>query len=195
MRRTLPLRVLLILLFVVGVIALPGVLTTARPSSGPPTAFLSAERQPARLASTVWLSPKVVRAAARPSCRADRQSWPVAGPAVAYTALHLGVCNAIIRSLPAPERQVAVCIAWAESRDHAFEAGGGYGLFQFEPVTWTEFARSWANRWPLANQAPIDIQSRVLVRAWKAEQWNPWEGDPCVGHLTFGSKFGWQPST
>lgn len=123
-------------------------------------------------------------------CAPNRQRLAVPGPLASYEVTVRFGCS--LSTLPVPERAVAECIAWAESRDHVHEAPAG--LFQFtDRQTWDEFARGWARRWPVPSQAPLSVQARVLVRAWRVEQWKPWDTDPCVGTVAEDGRYGWQP--
>jgi hypothetical protein len=114
------------------------------------------------------------------------RSLPV--PLVNYQAPYVpGRCDPM-RRLPKQAWRLFECVRWHEGGDTPDEPNGA-GMYQFtNRATWDEFR----GRFPdvPSDATPLE-QDIVAYRAWKTEQFLPWNGDPCLGSVHQYGKWGW----
>jgi muramidase (phage lysozyme) len=80
------------------------------------------------------------------------------------------------------------CVRWREGGDTADQPNGA-GMYQFtNRATWDEFR----GRFPqVPSEATPLEQDIVAYRAWRTEQFLPWNGDPCLGAVHEYGRWGW----
>jgi hypothetical protein len=90
--------------------------------------------------------------------------------------------------LPKQAWRMFACVRWREGGDTANQPNGA-GMYQFtNRATWNEFRGRFAE---VPSDATALQQDIVAYRAWKAEQFLPWNGDPCLGSVRQYGKWGW----
>jgi hypothetical protein len=90
--------------------------------------------------------------------------------------------------LPKQAWRLFACIRWREGGDNPHESNGA-GMYQFTSrSTWNEFRGSFSK---VPSRATALEQDIVAYRAWKTEQFFPWNGDPCLGAVHQIGKWGW----
>ena len=109
-------------------------------------------------------------------------------PLVSFEAPYVpGPCDPM-RLLPKQARRMFACVRWREGGDLADQPNGA-GMYQFtNRATWDEFRGSFAE---VPSEATALQQDIVAYRAWKTEQFFPWNGDPCLGSVRQYGKWGW----
>jgi hypothetical protein len=109
-------------------------------------------------------------------------------PRVNYQTPYVpGRCDPM-RRLPKQAWRLFECVRWREGGDTADQPNGA-GMYQFtNRATWDEFK----GRFPdvPSDATPLE-QDIVAYRAWKTEQFLPWNGDPCLGSVHQYGKWGW----
>ena len=122
-------------------------------------------------------------------CRRNVRSVSVLPtPLVSYETPYVpGPCDPM-RLLPKEARRLFACVRWREGGDMANQPNGA-GMYQFtNRATWDEFKGSFPE---VPSQATPFEQDVVAYRAWKAEQFLPWNGDPCLGSVHQLGRWGW----
>jgi hypothetical protein len=122
-------------------------------------------------------------------CRTSARNVPaLPQPLVSFEAPYVpGRCDPM-RLLPKQARRLFACVRWREGGDTPDEPNGA-GMYQFtNRATWDEFR----GRFPeVPSEATALQQDIVAYRAWRTEQFLPWNGDPCVGTVHEYGKWGW----
>lgn len=122
-------------------------------------------------------------------CRQSARSVSsLPAPLVSFATPYVpGTCDPM-RRLPEQVRRLFACVRWREGGDTPNQPNGA-GMYQFtNRATWNEFK----GRFPeVPSHATALQQDIVAYRAWKAEQFLPWNGDPCLGSVRQLGKWGW----
>lgn len=129
-----------------------------------------------------------------PSRRADvcdpntRSVASLPAPLVTFEAPYVPRMCDPMHLLPKQAWRMFVCVRWREGGDTPDQPNGA-GMYQFtNRDTWNEFR----GRFPeVPSHATALQQDIVAYRAWKAEQFLPWNGDPCLGPVHQYGKWGW----
>ena len=123
------------------------------------------------------------------ACRPNPRSvGALPAPLVSFDAPYVpGACDPM-HTLPKQAFRMFACVRWREGGDTPNEPNGA-GMYQFtNRATWNEFR----GRFPeVPSRATALEQDIVAYRAWKTEQFLPWNGDPCLGSVREYGKWGW----
>ena len=96
-----------------------------------------------------------------------------------------------LHKLPKQAWRMLACVRWREAGDQPTErnSAGSAGFYQFQDGTWLAFGGGQFA--PQAQLATPVEQDRVAYRAYRAEQFYPWRGDPCLNSISFNHTWGW----
>ena len=134
--------------------------------------------------------PSHVASSGRPHVcqRSARSVSSLPAPLVTFEVPYVpGTCDPM-HLLPKQAWRMFACVRWREGGDTANQPNGA-GMYQFtNRATWDEFKGRFA---PVPSDATALQQDIVAYRAWRAEQFLPWNGDPCLGSVRQYGKWGW----
>ena len=143
--------------------------------------------------AVVVFSVALFAASANAALAADSRRWipGLPAPAVSYKMHYVPPKNDPMHRLMAQAWRMFACIRWREDGDqpHERNSAGSAGMYQFQDATWRQYGG--ARFAPQANLATAAEQDVVAVRVFRAEQFYPWDGDPCVGAVRQYGKWGW----
>jgi hypothetical protein len=120
--------------------------------------------------------------------RNTRSVRSLPAPLVGFETRYVpGSCDPM-HLLPKQAWRMFACVRWREGGDTANQPNGA-GMYQFtNRATWNEFRGHFAE---VPSDATALQQDIVAYRAWRAEQFLPWNGDPCLGSVRQYGKWGW----
>jgi hypothetical protein len=124
-----------------------------------------------------------------PRCRRSVRSVPaLPAPRATFEAPYVPRGCDPMRLLPKQAWRMFACVRWREGGDTPNQPNGA-GMYQFtNRATWNEFRGKFA---AVPSNATALEQDIVAYRAWKTEQFLPWNGDPCLGSVRQYGKWGW----
>lgn len=142
-----------------------------------------------KTASTPHAAKRHPRAAVTPRCqRSVRSVHGLPAPLVNFEAPYEPSACDPMHLLPKQAWRMFACVRWREGGDTANQPNGA-GMYQFtNRATWNEFRGNFAK---VPSDATALQQDIVAYRAWKTEQFFPWNGDPCLGSVHQYGKWGW----
>lgn len=130
----------------------------------------------------------VLRATPRRCERSTRSVNVLPAPLVGFEAPYAPSACDPLRLLPKQAWRMFACVRWREGGDTPDQPNGA-GMYQFtNRATWNEFRGNFAE---VPSDATALQQDVVAYRAWKTEQFLPWNGDPCLGAVHQIGKWGW----
>lgn len=120
--------------------------------------------------------------------RSARSISSLPAPLVSFDTPYVpGACDPL-RTLPKQAFRMFACVRWREGGDTPDQPNGA-GMYQFtNRATWNEFRGRFSE---VPSDATALQQDIVAYRAWRAEQFLPWNGDPCLGSVRQYGKWGW----